>query len=112
MKDFNAIYKIKDELHRNISTPPVISQLAKDVSMSEPKLRKLFRQTFGHSVYDYYQVIRMQEAARLFREEKLTVSEVGYRLGFTNLSHFTREFGKQIGVKPKKYSMSLSPLKQ
>ena len=72
--------------------------------MSEPKLRKLFRQTFGKSVFDYYQALRMQEAARLLKERRLTVSEVGYQLGFTTLSHFSRVFEQHIGLKPKKYS--------
>jgi AraC-like DNA-binding protein len=46
----------------------------------------------------------MQEAARLLNEKRLTVSEVGYQLGFTNLSHFSRVFEQHIGMKPKKYS--------
>jgi AraC-like DNA-binding protein len=46
----------------------------------------------------------MQKAAYLLTEKRLTVSEVGYQLGFTNLSYFTRAFEKYIGVKPKKYS--------
>ncbi|UZJ63155.1 helix-turn-helix domain-containing protein [Sphingobacterium sp. KU25419] len=46
----------------------------------------------------------MQEAARLLREERLSVSEVGYQLGFSNLGHFTKVFEAVIGVKPKKYS--------
>jgi AraC-like DNA-binding protein len=46
----------------------------------------------------------MQEAARLLKDKRLTVSEVGYQLGFTNLSHFTRVFEQHTGMKPKKYS--------
>jgi AraC-like DNA-binding protein len=37
-------------------------------------------------------------------EEKLSVSEVGYQMGFSNISHFSRVFEKHIGLKPKKYS--------
>lgn len=46
----------------------------------------------------------MKEAARLLKEEKLSVSEVGYQLGFTNLSHFSRIFKKHIGMNPKQYT--------
>jgi AraC-like DNA-binding protein len=48
----------------------------------------------------------MQEAARLLKEQHLTVSEVGYRVGFTNLSHFSRVFERHLGLKPKKYSVA------
>jgi len=73
--------------------------------MSEPKIRKLFQQTFGKGVFEYYQSARMKEAARLLKDKRLTVSEVGYQLGFTNLSHFSRVFEQYIGTKPKKYSV-------
>ena len=64
----------------------------------------LLIQVFGMGLYDYYQYVRMKEASRLLRDEKLTVSETGYRLGFDNMSHFSRVFEKHIGKKPKKYS--------
>ncbi|MEJ1242305.1 AraC family transcriptional regulator [Chryseolinea sp. T2] len=106
LDDIKAIYAIKIHLQSHLNEPPNIASLATEAGMSEPKLRKLFKQTFGKGVFEYYQSARVQEAARLFKEKKLTVSEVGYQLGFTNLSHFSREFEKYIGMKPKKYSLS------
>ena len=102
--DIKAIYAIKAHLQTHLDEPPHIAELAKDAKMSEPKLRKLFKQTFGKGVFEYYQSLRMETAARLLKDKKLTVSEVGYRLGFTNLSHFSRVFEQHIGIKPKKYS--------
>ncbi|QEH41201.1 AraC family transcriptional regulator [Chitinophaga sp. XS-30] len=74
--------------------------------MSESKLKRLFKQIFGNRIYNYCQCFRMKEAAYLIKEEKLSVSEVGYRLGFSNLSHFSRLFETHIGLKPKKHSVS------
>lgn len=102
--DIKAIYAIKLRLQSQLNQAPNISSLAREANMSEPKLRKLFNQTFGKNVFEYYQSMRMQEAARLLKEKQWTVSEVGYRLGFTNLSHFSRVFEQHIGMKPKKYS--------
>jgi AraC-like DNA-binding protein len=104
LEDLQAIYALKLRLQSSLREVPAIATLAKEAKMSEPKLRKLFRQTFGKSVFDYYQALRIQEAARLLKEEHLTVSEVGYRVGFTNLSHFARVFEQHLGLKPKKYS--------
>lgn len=104
IKDIKALYAIKHHLQSNLDKAPNISQLAKEAGMSEPKLRKIFKQTFGKGVFEYYQYMRMQEAARLLKEKHLSVSEVGYQLGFTNLSHFSRVFEEHIGLKPKKYS--------
>lgn len=105
IKDIKAIYAIKYHLQSNLDKAPEINSLAKEAGMSEPKLRKLFKQTFGKGVFEYYQFMRIQEAARLLKEKHLSVSEVGYQLGFTNLSHFSRVFEQQIGLKPKKYSV-------
>lgn len=106
IEDIKAIYAIKLRLQSQLDKAPNIGLLAKEAHMSEPKLRKLFNQTFGKNVFEYYQSMRMQEAARLLKEKQLTVSEVGYQLGFTNLSHFSRVFEQHIGMKPKKYSAS------
>ena len=104
--DVRKIYQIRDRILSQLDTPPVLSELATAAGMSESKLKRLFKQIFGSSFFNYYQSFRMKEAARLLKENKLTVSQVGYQLGFSNLSHFSRIFEAHIGMKPKKYSAS------
>jgi len=104
--DIQATYKVKEQILKHLETPPVINELAVCANMSPSKLKRLFKQIFGNSIFSYYQEFRMQEAARLLTEEKLSVSDVGYKLGFTNLSHFSRVFEEHIGMKPKQYSRS------
>ncbi len=53
----------------------------------------------------------MERAAELLRTGHYTVASVGYQLGFSNLSHFTRLFEKVMGKKPKKYTVSYFALK-
>jgi AraC-like DNA-binding protein len=102
--DVQCLYKVKAQILEHLETPPVINELAVSFHMSASKLKRLFRQIFGNSIFSYYQEFRMKEAARLLKEEKLSVSHVGYQLGFTNLSHFSRVFNEKIGMKPKQYS--------
>ena len=104
--DIQNIYKVKEQMLEHLETPPVINELAVCANISPSKLKRLFKQIFGNSIFSYYQEFRMKEAARLLKEEKLTVSDVGYKLGFTNLSHFSRVFKEHIGIKPKQYSRS------
>jgi AraC-like DNA-binding protein len=105
--DVKMIYSIRDKMTSDLTVPPNLSELASLAAMSESKMQRLFKQIFGSSMYSYYQMSRINEAAYLIREQKISVSEAGYRMGFTNLSHFTRIFEKHIGLKPKKYSGSL-----
>ncbi|WP_052496011.1 helix-turn-helix domain-containing protein [Pedobacter lusitanus] len=102
--DVKRIYEVKDKILSDIDTPPVLSELVKLSGMSESKLKRLFKQIFGNSIYNYYQSFRMKKAAYLIKEENLPVSEAGYLLGFSNLSHFSRLFEAHIGIKPKKYA--------
>lgn len=103
--DIEAIYRIKVLIIEDLGVPPVISELSVIAGMSPTKLKRLFSQIFGNSIFSYYQDLRMKEAAALLREKKYSVSEVGYKLGFTNLGHFSRIFKKHIGMSPKKYAM-------
>lgn len=105
--DVQKVYHIRDSMLSILNTPPVLSELAAKAGMSESKLKRLFKQIFGNSLFNYYQSFRMKEAARLLKERKLSVSEVGFRMGFINLSHFTKVFEEHIGMKPKKYSGSV-----
>jgi len=106
IKDIQSVYAVKLILQSSLGAAANVAFLAKRAGMSEPKLRKLFRQIFGKGIFEYYQAMRMQEAARLLQSQRLSVSEVGYQLGFSNMSHFSRVFEQHTGLKPKKYSAS------
>lgn len=110
MADVKMIYEVKDKILAHVEQPPKLEELAKFSGMSESKLKRLFKQIFGKNIYDYYQSFRMTEAAYLLKEKGLSVSEAGYRLGFSNLSHFARVFEKYIGLKPKRYASKMTSL--
>jgi AraC-like DNA-binding protein len=103
--DIQTVYGIRDTLLAQLTIPPDLDELAAMANFSKSKLKRLFKQIFGVSIFRYYQSFRMQEAARLLKQRRFSVSEVGYQMGFSNLSHFTRTFEEYMGVKPKKFSM-------
>ncbi|AKD54901.1 helix-turn-helix transcriptional regulator [Spirosoma radiotolerans] len=105
-QDIVSIYKVRDQLVSCLAKPSSISELTRVAGMNALKMRTLFKQVFGQGIYDYYQHVRMQEAARLLRIPNHSVAEVGSQLGYENLSHFSRVFEKHIGQKPKKFSTS------
>lgn len=109
-RDIGAVYMVREQMLKYPEVPPVIAELAAAAHMSPSKLKRLFRQIFGSSIFSYYQEFRMREAARLLRQELYSVSDAGYQLGFTNLSHFARLFEKHMGMKPKRYSLMLAHL--
>lgn len=103
-EDVDKMDEIRDAIMQDISTPPRLESLAKQVGMSQTKMKKLFKQVYGSGIYQYYQKMRMQEAAALLKHHEFTVTEVGYQLGFTNMSHFSRLFKRHYGLTPKAYT--------
>jgi AraC-like DNA-binding protein len=106
IQDIQTIYSVKAQMLEHLDIPPVIKELATFAGMSPTKLKRVFKQIFGNSIFNYYQELRMKEAALLLKVGELSVSEVGYKMGFINLSHFSRVFKEHIGVRPKQYNRS------
>jgi AraC-like DNA-binding protein len=102
--DVEKLFLIRAAVLSDLAVPPSLPGLAKMVGFGETKMKELFKQVFGDTIYNYYQQARMEEAAFLLKHSGLSVSETGYQLGFANLSHFSRLFEKYHGAKPKKYA--------
>ena len=103
--DAQKLYTARSIILTDLSLTPQLPQLARQIGMSQTRMNRLFRQIFGDSLYNYYQTARLTEAARLLA--RFSVSETGYQLGFTNLSHFTRLFERHFRMKPKHYQATL-----
>jgi AraC-like DNA-binding protein len=104
--DVSRLLYVRDEIVRDLSKPPVLRELSQIAAMSETKLKSLFKQTFGTTIYNYFQQARMEEAAFLLKKGKRSVAQVGYEIGFSNLSHFSRLFERHYGQNPKRFSYS------
>ena len=104
--DLNNLYAIRTLMMTDLSLPPRLNDLAKKTGLSETKMKQLFKQVFGDTIYNYYQKVRMEEAAFLLKKAGYSVSETGYQLGFSNLSHFSRLFERHHGLTPKKFTLA------
>ena len=82
------------------SPPPTIPEMAKAVMISESKLKKLFKEVYGHPPYVYFQKHRMDKARRMILSGNYTIKDVGFSLGYANLSNFTIAFKKEHGQLP------------
>lgn len=102
--DAEQLERVRAAIMADLAVPPQLAQLAQVAGMSISKLTDLYKQVFGDSIYDYFQKARMDEASHLLKQGGYSVSETGYRLGFSNLSHFSRLFEKHYGITPKRYT--------
>lgn len=96
--------KIMDVINRNIADPSFnVEMLAQEVGLSRVHLHRKMKELTNFSTRDFIRNTRIQQAARLFKEKKLSISEVAYAVGYDNLSHFSTTFKEIYGVSPSEY---------
>ncbi len=75
--------------------------------------RSHFIRTFTRATrlppFEYLIQLRLQNAMRLLRTSRLTVSQIAFEVGFNDSNYFTRQFSKRKGVSPSAYRKSLEP---
>lgn len=101
IEDFERINKIKQKLLSSFDQKITIDEIADDHGVSVSKLKRDFKSLLGSSIYQFYTNAKMDEAHRRLKSGNYTVSEVGYDLGYSNLSKFSEMFKKTKGISPK-----------
>ena len=80
-----------------------VDNLAKEVGLSRTHLQRKMKELTGLNVAEFIRNIRLEQAARLLKEQKINVSQVAYSVGFSNLAHFSTVFKKHFGLTPTEY---------
>jgi signal transduction histidine kinase/DNA-binding response OmpR family regulator/ligand-binding sensor domain-containing protein len=80
-----------------------VDRLAEMLSMGRTKFYGKVKEVFGMSPNKYLLARRMEAAAELLDEGKYNVSEVSYRVGFSDPIYFNRCFKAHFGMVPSKY---------
>jgi AraC-like DNA-binding protein len=75
-------------------------ELAEYMGVSKRQLYRKIVALTGQTVHGFITTIRMEKAKNLLVEGRLTVSEVAYKVGFSEPSNFSRTFSKQYGKSP------------
>ena len=105
----NALIRgIQHCLTSNAGTLQSVSDIARDLNMSESNLRAVFRQQFNISLGAYIKNFRAHQAIQLMQNSKLSFTDIAFELGFTTLSSFSRFFTNTIGVSPRQYRNSVA----
>ncbi len=93
-----ALQYIQEFYDRDIT----VRQAAQLCGFSDSYFMKLFRELTGTSFTQYLKRLRLEKAEALLRSGQ-RVGETAERVGFRNLSYFSRAFQSQYGVTPSQY---------
>ncbi|GAX41686.1 transcriptional regulator [Tolypothrix sp. NIES-4075] len=93
-----AIAYINDNLTEDLSLEAIASHL----QISVYYFARLFKQSMGVTPHQYVIQQRVQRAKQLLKQQnKLSISEVAFQVGFAHQSHLSRHFKRILGVTPK-----------
>lgn len=96
--------RIMKIINENLSNPELsVEMLATNVGMSRVHMHRKLKELTNQSARDFIKSIRLKQAALLLANKKLSISEVAYATGFSNLSHFSSSFREFYGMSPKEY---------
>ncbi len=81
-------------------------RVAEQFQISAGHVSHLFQRYCKDSFCDYLLNLRLQLAARMLREEHLTIGEIAGECGFGSTTYFIRQFRRNHGVTPGEYRFS------
>jgi AraC-like DNA-binding protein len=100
----DVLRRVVAHVEANLGEHISLDQLAALAGMSRFHFARQFRISTGHSPMGYVRHARIERATAILRERNITIARVAVSLGFADQSHFTRTFGRFIGVSPKSFA--------
>jgi len=80
-----------------------VSELAREMGMSRSHIHRKLKSITNQSVSQFIREIRLEKAKDLLEQEKYTVSEIAYDVGFNSPSYFIKCFHDKFGFAPGEY---------
>lgn len=81
-----------------------IDDLARLTAMSRMQLYRKIKALTGQTPNTVIRDIRLKRAAQLLRTGQFNISQVAYRVGFSDLKYFRERFKEKFGVMPSEYN--------
>jgi AraC-like DNA-binding protein len=102
------IQKAVQILKSELASPLTIKDLANQVGSNPTKLQEGFRYTFGLTVNNYLNKLRLEYARDQLMIGELNISEITNHIGITNKSYFSRLFKSVYHLNPKEFAMQIA----
>ncbi|MES2775694.1 MAG: two-component regulator propeller domain-containing protein [Bacteroidota bacterium] len=91
-------------VEKNISDTDLdIETFSKQMGVSRMQMYRKLSALTGMTIKEFIRDIRLKRAAQLLDQKSLNVSEVGYAVGFRDLSHFRKCFREKFGMNATEY---------
>ncbi len=92
-----------DYIYASLDQAISLAALANLLGMSQYHFCKSFKQSMGMAPYQYVRRQRVERAKQLLEQKDLPIASIALQCGFSDQSHFTKQFRQLTGITPKAY---------
>ena len=96
-------YQVMDYINTHIYSMASLSEIAEHFSYDYTYISKIFTQTTGQSISEYYRFQRLEVARALIHEDQLKLSEIAEKLRYSSIYSFSKAFKQQYKLSPRAY---------
>ena len=102
--DQKLIKKVTAVIHDNIENPGFsVEELSREIGISRVHLNRRLKEIIGMSPSSLIKIVRLKQSAYLLVNNKISISEVAYKVGFSSNSYFTNNFKSYFAMTPKEF---------
>lgn len=101
------VTSVKSFLKDNISVPLKFENIAKNLNISQTKLKNIFKEDTKMGVMEYFRKLKIEEAKILIRESSMNFTQIADSLGYESIHNFSRQFKKITGMSPTEYAATI-----
>ena len=99
--DEKFLEKVMETIETFMGEPEFsMEKFGQEVGLSRMQLHRKLKALTGQSPGDFLRSMRLKKAKRLLEAKAGNVSEIGYEVGFNNLSYFSKTYREEFGISP------------
>ena len=98
---------IVDYINKMVCEPITVEGLCSKFSVSRSSLQTLFKNNLDTSPKKYINDLKLSKSKQLIKENKYTISEIAFMLGFNSIHYFSRAFTQHYEMSPSEYAQTV-----
>ncbi len=99
----DVAHEIEEMLRNSTQGVGAVNAIARQKNLSRSQCYKIFTQVYGMSPRQYLSQIKLNQAKQELLANDLSIETIAAKLGFSSVSHFSRQFKRWTGVSPNQY---------
>jgi two-component system, response regulator YesN len=104
IKNFSYLtQKAIEYIRKNLDGDLSLVSISNAIGVNLYGLSRQFKKETGHSIIEYINIQRVNEAVYLMENQKISITDIAYMIGYNDITYFTKVFRKLKGMPPSMY---------